>query len=308
MKTSDGTRPESLSGSSKRRQGGSDMTTATLANHDKHDLSAEGQTSLVLLALVAGMTLALGLIVAIAAATVTAIVVGVVQHKQAHPKAVFVGEVKVEFADPLTGSERFLKRLIDIVGALVGLVIAMPILVAAAVAIKLDSAGSVFFTQERVGQAGRRFRILKLRTMFDENDGSEHLAYVAALMRGEAPAENGVFKLTADPRVTRVGRTLRKLSIDELPQLINVLLGHMSLVGPRPPMGEEVRMYDDWAWQRLRVKPGLTGLWQVSGRCELNFRDMVALDLRYQESWTPLLELSILLRTPAVVLSSRGAA
>ena len=209
---------------------------------------------------------------------------------------------------PLTISERLVKRTIDLMGAAVGLVLLVPVLVIAAVAIKLDSSGPIFFRQDRVGQSGRRFRILKLRTMVTDNDDSEHLAYVAALMRGEAEAEGGVFKLTADPRITRVGRTLRKLSIDEIPQLVNVLLGHMSLVGPRPPMAEEVKMYDDWAWQRLRVKPGLTGLWQVSGRCELGFQDMVELDLRYQEAWSPLLELRILLKTPAAVLSSRGAA
>lgn len=209
---------------------------------------------------------------------------------------------------PFSRPERFVKRALDLVGAAIGLVLLLPVLLIAAIAIKLDSPGPVFFSQERVGQSGRRFRILKLRTMVTDNDGSEHLAYVAALMRGEAQAEDGVFKLTADPRVTRVGRTLRKLSIDEIPQLINILLGHMSLVGPRPPMAEEVKMYDDWAWQRLRVKPGLTGLWQVSGRCELGFRDMVELDLHYQEAWSPVLELTILLKTPAAVLSSRGAA
>ncbi|MBW3537686.1 MAG: sugar transferase [Actinobacteria bacterium] len=217
-------------------------------------------------------------------------------------------DARLNLGVPFGPAERFVKRVLDLVGAVVGLVLLLPVLLVAAVAIKLDSPGPVLFRQERVGQCGRRFRILKLRTMVKDNDGSDHLAYVAALMRGEAKAEDGVFKLTADPRVTRVGRTLRKLSIDEIPQLINVLLGHMSLVGPRPPMAEEVRMYDDWAWQRLRVKPGLTGLWQVSGRCELGFRDMVELDLRYQEAWSPVLELRILLKTPAAVLSSRGAA
>ena len=290
------------------------MTAATFREHGNQEIEAEVQTWAVLLAILAALVLCIGFVPGIAAAAGAATVGGVVQRWRtslATRRDLYV-PTPAGLRDigplPLSATERFLKRTIDIVGAFCGLVVLLPALAVAAIAIKLDSAGPVFFTQDRVGQAGRRFRILKLRTMTTDNDDSEHMAYVAALMRGEAQSEDGVFKLTGDPRVTRVGRTLRKLSVDEIPQLINVLLGHMSLVGPRPPMVEEVRMYDDWAWQRLRAKPGLTGLWQVSGRCELGFRDMVELDLRYQESWSPVLEFSILLKTPAAVLSSRGAA
>lgn len=294
------------------------MAAAIMRDQGRHDFDAEAQTWVVLLALLAAVTLALGFIPALGAAASTATVVGLAERRRARGpvrlaeddelRATALAALRNVGDVPLSVTERLVKRLIDTVGAFIGLVLLLPVLVVAAIAIKLDSKGPVFFTQDRVGRAGRTFRILKLRTMATDNDGTEHLAYVAALMRGEAQAEDGVFKLTGDPRVTRVGRTLRKLSIDEIPQLINVLMGHMSLVGPRPPMVEEVEMYDDWAWQRLRVKPGLTGLWQVSGRCELGFRDMVELDLRYQESWSPILELSILFRTPAAVLSSRGAA
>jgi lipopolysaccharide/colanic/teichoic acid biosynthesis glycosyltransferase len=211
-------------------------------------------------------------------------------------------------SDPLPLVGRGVKRAIDVVGSAILLVLTLPLLLAAIVAVKLDSKGPAFFVQERMGRDGRRFRLVKLRTMAVDNDDAEHLAYVAAMIRGEAQQQDGVFKLTADPRVTRVGRTLRKLSIDELPQLWNVLRGQMSLVGPRPPMPSEVELYDARAWERLRVKPGLTGLWQVSGRNEISFSEMVDLDVRYWSTWSLATELSILLRTPAAVLSTRRAA
>lgn len=210
--------------------------------------------------------------------------------------------------DPIPVAGRAVKRAIDLAGALLVGLIALPILALAAIAIKLDSKGPVFFIQERMGRDGRRFRLVKLRTMSVDNDDSQHLAYVASMIKGEAEQHDGVFKLTADPRVTRVGRILRKLSIDELPQLWNVVRGDMSLVGPRPPMPTEVALYDARAWERLRVKPGLTGLWQVSGRNRLGFADMVELDLSYWASWSLGRELSILLRTPAAVLGTRKAA
>lgn len=293
------------------------MAVATLQDQGELEMGVGAQMTVVLLACAAAVTLAFGFVPAVGAAVGTATVAGLLERRRdrlapaARVNATCAPAAAGlhEFDEiPLSLADRFVKRSIDVVGALVGLAIFLPVLLIAAIAVKLDSPGPVLFTQERVGQCGRKFRILKLRTMHKNNDGTAHLEYVAALMRGEAHSEDGVFKLTADPRITRVGRTLRKLSIDEIPQLVNVLLGHMSLVGPRPPMAEEVTLYDEWTWQRLRVKPGLTGLWQVSGRCELDFHEMVELDLRYQEAWSPILELSILLKTPAAVLSARGAA
>ena len=212
------------------------------------------------------------------------------------------------FDDALALGNRWVKRALDLTVALVGLVITLPVLLLAMLAIRLDSQGSPIFQQDRLGAGGRRFRLYKLRTMVADNDDSAHQAYVEALIRGEADQNNGVFKLVNDPRITRVGKFLRKTSIDEIPQLWNVVRGEMSLVGPRPPMVSEAALYDDWAWQRLQVKPGLTGLWQVSGRCELSFEDMVALDIEYSRRWSPLLEVQILLKTPKAVLSTRGAA
>jgi lipopolysaccharide/colanic/teichoic acid biosynthesis glycosyltransferase len=212
------------------------------------------------------------------------------------------------FADPLHVGHRWVKRGLDLAGGVLGLLVLLPVLVVAMVAIKLDSPGSPIFSQDRLGAGGRRFRLYKLRTMRANNDDSAHQAYVAALIKGEAEQRDGMFKLVDDPRITRVGAFLRRTSLDEVPQLWNVVRGEMSLVGPRPPMLSEAELYDDRAWQRLRAKPGLTGLWQVSGRCELSFDDMVALDVEYARSWSPLLELQILIKTPKAVLSARGAA
>jgi len=204
------------------------------------------------------------------------------------------------FAPSLPAPARFFKRVLDLVGATVLLVVSVPLLIIAVVAIRADSGGPAIFTQIRLGAGGRKFKLYKLRTMRRDSDDFIHQAYVQALIEGRAERSGGMFKLVSDPRVTRVGRWLRRLSIDELPQLWNVLRGDMSLVGPRPPLPR--------TWQRLGVKPGLTGLWQISGRCERTFDEMVVLDLRYVESWTPWLELKILLHTPAAVLSCRGVA
>jgi lipopolysaccharide/colanic/teichoic acid biosynthesis glycosyltransferase len=200
------------------------------------------------------------------------------------------------------------KRTLDILVSLAVLLLALPLLLIAMIATWLETPGSPLFLQERVGRDGRSFRIVKLRTMFTGNDDSAHQAYVAAMIRGTADRHDGMYKLVDDPRITRVGRVLRRLSIDELPQAWNVLRGDMSLVGPRPALPREVELYSATARRRLRVKPGITGLWQVSGRSTLTFDEMVALDIRYWESWTPLLELSILVRTPWVVLTGGGAA
>ncbi len=178
----------------------------------------------------------------------------------------------------------------------------------AALAVRLTSPGPALFVQTRVGRHGRHYRLYKLRTMYQGNDDRAHRAYVARLIAGAGERCDGVYKLVDDPRITRVGRVLRKLSIDELPQLWNVLKGDMSLVGPRPPLPHETELYPARAWGRLRVKPGITGLWQVSGRCELSFEDMVSLDVRYWQRWSFLSDLRILLKTPGTVFSRRGAA
>src|SRR3954447_6718975 len=203
---------------------------------------------------------------------------------------------------------RALKRGVDIVSSAVVLVATLPVFAAIAIAVRLDSRGPSFFVQTRVGRDGRTFRFYKFRTMVVNNDDALHREYVASLIRGEGTEHDGMFKLTTDPRITRVGRFLRRYSLDELPQFLNVLLGDMTLVGPRPAIAAETDLYDDVARERLRVKPGLTGLWQVSGRCELTFWEMVALDVEYWRTWSPWLDLRILLRTPKAVLSARGAA
>jgi lipopolysaccharide/colanic/teichoic acid biosynthesis glycosyltransferase len=150
--------------------------------------------------------------------------------------------------------------------------------------------------------------MLKLRTMTTGNDDREHREYVASLVNGDRTTYDGIFKLTGDRRITRVGRFLRRFSIDELPQLMNVVRGDMSLVGPRPPVAAEVDHYDVTHWMRLRVKPGMTGAWQVAGRCELSYDEMVRLDVEYWRSWSVRTELWILARTLPAVLSGRGAA
>jgi lipopolysaccharide/colanic/teichoic acid biosynthesis glycosyltransferase len=203
---------------------------------------------------------------------------------------------------------RLLKRTVDIVVAVVTLVATLPILVLAAVALVAESPGGAFFVQTRVGLAGRPFRIVKLRTMRVGSDDKEHRAYVVALIRGEGESQDGIYKIVDDDRRTRIGRWLRSLSIDELPQLWNVLRGEMSVVGPRPPLPEEAALYDQVAWARMAMKPGLTGLWQVNGRSRLSFEEMIELDVRYGREWSPLLDLRILMRTPKAVLWSRDTA
>ena len=212
------------------------------------------------------------------------------------------------FRNPLPVGGRVVKRALDIVLALLGLLLVLPVLVAALLAVRLDSPGPALFRQVRVGANGRRFWLYKLRTMRHDNDDRAHREYVARLIAGAGERCGDVYKLVHDPRITRVGRILRHYSIDELPQLWNVVKGDMSLVGPRPPLPHETELYSARAWGRLRVKPGITGLWQVSGRCELSFDEMVSLDVRYWQRWSLLSDVAILLKTPRTVISRRGAA
>lgn len=204
---------------------------------------------------------------------------------------------------------RMLKRAIDVFGSFAGLILLTPAFAVIALVIKLTSQGPVFFTQDRVGCNGKKFKLFKFRTMFVGNDDRIHREYVKKLIKGELGEEqNGVFKIKGDPRTTPVGKLLRKFSVDELPQLLNVLKGDMSLVGPRPPILYELEEY--WGWQRNRLigwKPGITGAWQVSGRSSTTFDQMVRLDLRYLNGWSVLLDLKILGLTPIAVLKCRGA-
>jgi lipopolysaccharide/colanic/teichoic acid biosynthesis glycosyltransferase len=203
---------------------------------------------------------------------------------------------------------RVLKRGMDLVGAGVLLLLTIPLLVLAAIAIRLESPGPVLFRQERLGRDGRPFTIYKLRTMRTGNDDAAHLTYVHAMIEGRANRCGGLFKLIDDPRRTRVGRFLRTTSIDEFPQAINVLLGSMSLVGPRPATPAEAAEWPDGSSSaRLAVKPGMTGLWQVRGRSRLSFDEMMALDVEYASTWTPRLDLVILLLTPLAVLRGETA-
>jgi lipopolysaccharide/colanic/teichoic acid biosynthesis glycosyltransferase len=207
-----------------------------------------------------------------------------------------------------------IKRMMDIVGSALALLLFAPILLTIAIAIKLTSEGPVFFRQKRVGQHGEQFVFLKFRSMHTNNDASVHKAYVKQLIAGNAQSQpgngngNGVYKLTKDSRITRIGGFLRRTSLDELPQFLNVLKGEMSLVGPRPAIAYEVEAYDIWHRRRvLEAKPGITGLWQVNGRSRIKFDDMVRLDLRYAKTWSPWMDLKILLRTPVAVVFGDGA-
>ncbi|HEX6588880.1 MAG TPA: sugar transferase [Longimicrobiales bacterium] len=214
-----------------------------------------------------------------------------------------------ESADPPIVTSR-IKRLIDVAGSVaLLLVVALPAL-AIAIAIRLDSRGPAILRQPRCGYRGRPFDCLKFRSMRHDADEGPHRRYVEGLVTGKAEhaVSDGVFKLVADDRVTRVGRFLRRTSLDELPQLWNVMRGEMSLVGPRPPLPYEVELYDERQWGRLACKPGITGLWQVSGRNTLSYRDMCELDLEYIRNWSPWLDVRLLLRTLPVVLFNSGRA
>jgi lipopolysaccharide/colanic/teichoic acid biosynthesis glycosyltransferase len=239
-----------------------------------------------------------------------------------HPRDPDRSILHIELADafePHSGS-LFLKRLIDITGSLLALSFLLPLLIIIAALIKLTSSGPVLFQQMRIGQYGKPFRFLKFRSMYFKNDHTIHEQYVKTFIVGtpesdakrtsdaQGTAQPAVYKLTRDPRVTPFGRILRRTSLDELPQFLNVLTGEMSLVGPRPPVPYELEYYDIWHRQRFLVaKPGITGLWQVEGRSYVTFDDMVRMDLRYARSWSLWLDIKLLLRTPRAMVSGKGA-
>jgi exopolysaccharide biosynthesis polyprenyl glycosylphosphotransferase len=214
------------------------------------------------------------------------------------------GERLIELTAPsLKGQQLAIKRVFDVVGALAGIIITAPVMAAIAVAIKLDSPGRVFFGQGRVGLGGRRFRMLKFRTMHNGADGEKQA--VAHLNHSGDPR---LFKIRNDPRVTRLGGWIRRWSLDELPQLFNVLRGDMSLIGPRPFFEADLQSYEDRHFRRLGAKPGITGLWQVRGRSSvIDFEEVVRLDREYIEQWSLWMDLQILLLTLPAVLRRKGA-
>jgi exopolysaccharide biosynthesis polyprenyl glycosylphosphotransferase len=205
-------------------------------------------------------------------------------------------------APEFTGVRRLVKRSFDVLGACTALVLASPVLVVVALAVRLSSRGPVLFRQTRVGRGGQPFVMYKFRSMYADAE-----ARLEQLRAFNDQGDGVLFKMRDDPRVTSIGRHLRRFSLDELPQLLNVVRGQMSLVGPRPPLPAEVARYDPHAHRRLLVTPGLTGLWQVSGRSELNWEETVRLDLYYVENWSVALDAEIIWKTMGAVLRGSGA-
>ena len=206
------------------------------------------------------------------------------------------------------------KRGVDILGSIIGIIIFMPVMLITALAIKVTSPGPVIFKQIRLGKQGTPFTFYKFRSMHVNTDDQIHRDYIRDFIKGhnekvnQGDAEEPLFKIKSDPRITRVGRFIRKTSIDELPQFFNVLKGDMSLVGPRPPLPYEAEKYEPWHLRRiLEMKPGITGLWQVEGRSKTGWDDTVRLDIRYINNWSFMLDMKILLKTVKVVLRCRGA-
>ena len=201
------------------------------------------------------------------------------------------------------------KRALDLVVSIAALVLGAPLFLVVALAVRLTSPGPVFFRQRRAGLRGEPFTVLKFRTMWDGASESPHRDYVSSLVRARSDTpRDGIFKLVGDSRVTRVGRLLRRTGLDELPQLLNVIRGEMSVVGPRPPLEYEVELYEPWQLERLAVKPGLTGLWQVSGRNALDYVDMCTKDIEYIRQWSFAGDLAIVARTPFAMLFKSGQA
>jgi len=240
-----------------------------------------------------------------------------------YPEPRQLGEEELQTVDPFLYPEfhahqdrmamfQVLKRGIDILGSLALLIILSPLLLAIAALVKLSSRGPVLFRQLRIGQMLKPFMMCKFRTMYANADHRIHHNYVSwfitASGKGQEQDKNKIFKLTNDPRITPIGHFLRKTSLDELPQLWNVLRGEMSLVGPRPPLWYEVQQYKPWHRHRvLEAKPGITGLWQVTGRSRTTFDEMVRLDLRYARGRSLWADIKILLATPAAVIRGKGA-
>ena len=213
-------------------------------------------------------------------------------------------------------TQHFIKRFIDILGSISAIILFAPVFMLVPICIKMTSKGPVIFRQERIGQFGKPFTFLKFRSMYVTNDERLHQDYIKRYISSSqsdqqvnGTEQNGnVYKITDDPRVTPIGKFLRKTSLDEFPQFFNVLRGDMSLVGPRPPIPYEIEDYDLWHKKRvIEIKPGITGLWQVEGRSSTTFDDMVRLDLKYIREWSLLLDIKILLKTPWVVLTCKGA-
>ncbi len=217
--------------------------------------------------------------------------------------------------EPRSTTQLVTKRVMDLFGAALALLLLSPLMLLTALLVRLSSPGPVIFRQTRLGRHGMPFTFYKFRSMRIDSDDSAHRAYTEKLIRGEhaeinqGDAGTPVYKMKSDPRITRVGRFIRATSIDELPQLFNVLNGDMSLVGPRPPLAYEAAKYQAWHLRRvLEIRPGITGLWQVEGRSRTTFDEMVRLDLRYIREWSPLGDLLILLKTVRVVLLREGGA
>jgi lipopolysaccharide/colanic/teichoic acid biosynthesis glycosyltransferase len=204
--------------------------------------------------------------------------------------------------NPQVGVGAVSKRALDILIACTALILLSPLLLFVSIAILIETGRPVMFAQRRMGQGGKFFTVYKFRSMTQDAECKLHE------VRANNQIKDGpIFKWKTDPRITRVGRFLRRTSLDEAPQLFNVLLGSMSRVGPRPPLESEVLQYEDWQLRRLAVRPGMTGLWQVSGRSDLSFTQMVQLDIEYVNRWTPWLDIQLLLRTPVAVITGRGA-
>jgi exopolysaccharide biosynthesis polyprenyl glycosylphosphotransferase len=226
----------------------------------------------------------------------------------------FGGIPVIDLGQPgIYGWRRFWKRAFDMALAALGVALLSPLMGLIAAAIRLESRGPVLYRQQRIGENGHPFTMLKFRSMWAGADSSLHQAHVTQLIEqnlSQGQLDSGVansLKLAGDPRVTRVGRVIRQTSLDELPQLINVLRGEMSLVGPRPPIAYEVELYQDWHRRRLEAPPGITGLWQVHGRNRVSFDEMVRMDLEYIEHQSLWLDLQLLAQTPLAVLAGRGA-
>ena len=215
----------------------------------------------------------------------------------------YVGEVPTISVreEPLSRKGQVTKRVVDVIGSLTALIVCAPLMALVAVAIRLDSPGPAIFRQIRLTKDERPFTCFKFRTMRQDAEAAQDE------LIERTNGDRRQFKMREDPRCTRIGRVLRRFSLDEFPQFFNVLLGDMSIVGPRPPMPSEVELYLEWHRRRLEVQAGITGMWQVSGRSDLSFDEAALLDIWYAENWSLLLDLKIMLKTVAVILTGRGA-